>query len=92
MAELGQLSCRPTSSSRTTSGALGVPTPSARWQGDLQARRTHLCAPSDPEPLGQTSALADRLFHQEMGGLRTGEIRHRAAIPTDTETPAGIVE
>jgi hypothetical protein len=50
------------------------------------------CAPSDPEALGQTSAVADRFFHQEMGGLRTGEIRHPAANPTGTEIPAGTVE
>ena len=36
-----------------------------------------VCAPSDLAALGQTSAVADRLFQlQEMGGLRTGEIRH----------------
>lgn len=48
---------------------------------------------SGPAALGQTSAVAERLFHHDMGGLRTGEIRHRpAASPTDTEIPAGIIE
>jgi hypothetical protein len=41
---------------------------------------------SGPAALGQTSAVADRLFHQDMGGHRP------AASRTDTEIPAGIIE
>jgi hypothetical protein len=51
--------------------------PSHRIHEHATRRCVAVCAPSDPAALGQKSAVADRLFHQEMGSLQTGEIRRR---------------